>query len=79
VATFAAYAFAYANKWQLYQDRLGTNTGNTANEIVSIVQSFGIIYEFIAAALTEWVSKNGLFAPFTFKNELFTKTGSGQT
>jgi hypothetical protein len=25
------------------------------------------------------VSKNGLFAPFIYKNEHYTKTGSGQT
>ena len=25
-----------------------------------------------------WVSKNGLFEPFVYKNEHFAKTGSGQ-
>jgi len=25
-----------------------------------------------------WVSKNGLFEPFGYKNEHFAKTGSGQ-
>ena len=28
---------------------------------------------------TTAVSKNGLFEPFIYKNERFTKTGSGQT
>ena len=31
------------------------------------------------AFMPTWVSKNGLFEPFMHKNDLFTKTGSGQT
>jgi hypothetical protein len=45
-----------------------------------------IVYQFeITSATTRevvsvsWVSKNGLFEPFMYKNEHFTKTGSGQT
>jgi hypothetical protein len=31
------------------------------------------------AFMPTWVSKIGLFEPFMHKNDLFTKTGSGQT
>jgi sodium-coupled neutral amino acid transporter 2 len=34
---------------------------------------------FATALLGSRVSKNGLFEPFSYKNEHFTKTGSGQT
>jgi hypothetical protein len=52
---------------EISQDRLGTDRREIAKECV-----------FLQAEIPYKV-KNGLFEPFIYKNDDFTKTGSGQT
>jgi hypothetical protein len=91
----ALLVHSFALKRSFYQDRLGTNIGKTQKKRVPFScrsDSLRAARRLLSAVcrgrarLRLWAAlvrcdgeKNVLFAPFIYKNDHFTKTGSGQT
>jgi hypothetical protein len=68
-------AIYLSNASSFYQDRLGTNIGeSTQNKMVFRIELITKQAEMVYA-----VRKTPLFEPFKYINEHFTETGSGQT
>ena len=64
------------------QDRLRTNIGKALQKKASLFHNFKLNAADPAPRLDIQAKpgeKNVLFEPFIYKNDLFTKTGSGQT
>jgi hypothetical protein len=61
----------------LYQDRLGTNTEKALKKRDAFCYS--ALGQFCTRLEELSVRENSLLKPFIYKNDHFTKTGSGQT
>ena len=63
------------------QDRLGTNRWKVERKLHGVFGFVSFPRKGAHRYPTAWtgMNENGLFEPFVYKCDLFTKTGSGQT